>query len=88
MPNKEDLVSKIKETVTERMKHAIEEGRKQYGDHPGQTVMSAKQQMAAYDALTADDIQIMIQQNGLEQTNEYIGKMEMRKRKMKHGLQT
>ncbi len=66
----------------------LDESKKVVGPSLGREQVSPKEQMAAYDALTAEDIQTMVQQKGLDKTNEYIGAMEMRKRRSKNGIQT
>lgn len=52
----------------------------------GRVNVSTKDQMAAYEAMTAEDMNAMMQQVGLNKFNEHVGDMEMRKRRMKNAL--
>ncbi len=53
-------------------------------DGRGRVAIPPKQQMAAYEAMTVQDMQAMMQKMGVAKFNEYVGDMEMRKRRMKN----
>ena len=83
MKQEQDLYDMVVESLKKRANLHRDATKKLLGKHPGMVEMSTDKQLEAYDAMTPQESQMMIQQKGLDEFNKYVSAMLVLKARRK-----
>lgn len=84
----EEFLTAVIQQTKQALRDSIDKVKATIGQHPGQKVMTPRQQLQAYRSLTAEDLQALREKWGAEQFSKYVLEMESRSRRRQHGSES